>query len=77
LNAAAGQTVNLVEGDPHPPPRGLYSRKCVEWAFSEVGFPLYGVLGSFVNVTAGRAVYKNADRLEASGWGVATPCSVR
>src|SRR5215207_9694471 len=33
---------------------------------------LYGVLRSFVNVTAGRAVYKNADRLEASGWGVAT-----
>jgi hypothetical protein len=30
-----------------------------------------------VNVTAGRAVYKNAERPEASGWGVATPCSVR
>ena len=31
-----------------------------------------GVLGSFVNVTAGRAVFKNAERPEASGWGVAT-----
>jgi hypothetical protein len=28
--------------------------------------------GFFVNVTAGRAVYKNAERPEASGWGVAT-----
>ena len=28
--------------------------------------------GFFVNVTAGRAVYKNAERLQASGWGVAT-----
>mgnify|MGYP003297384132 CR=1 FL=1 len=25
-----------------------------------------------MNVTAGRAVYKNAERPEASGWGVAT-----
>ena len=25
----------------------------------------------FVNVTAGRAVYKNAERPQASGWGVA------
>jgi len=28
--------------------------------------------GFFVNVTAGRAVYKSAERPEASGWGVAT-----
>src|SRR5215212_7515802 len=28
--------------------------------------------GFFVNVTAGRAVYKNAERPQASGWGVAT-----
>jgi tricorn protease-like protein len=28
--------------------------------------------GCFVNVTVGRAVYKNAERLQASGWGVAT-----
>src|SRR5215218_3873514 len=33
---------------------------------------LDGVLGRFVNVTAGRAVYKNAERPDASGWGVAT-----
>jgi hypothetical protein len=28
--------------------------------------------GFFVNVSAGRAVYKNAERPEASGWGIAT-----
>jgi hypothetical protein len=33
---------------------------------------LDGVLGRFVNVTAGRAVYKNAERQQASGWRVAT-----
>src|SRR5829696_9300171 len=33
---------------------------------------LDGVLGRFVNVTAGRAVYKNAERPQASGWRVAT-----
>ena len=38
---------------------------------------LDGVLGRFVNVTAGRAVYKNAERPEASEWGVASSCSVR
>jgi hypothetical protein len=31
-----------------------------------------GVLGRFVNVTAGRAVYKNAERSQASGRGVET-----
>jgi len=30
------------------------------------------VLRFFVNVTARRAVYKNAERPQASGWGVAT-----